>query len=111
MSQHTAKKSENMISAIGRRPVIAAPIAAPSIACSLIGVSRTRTPPNSSRSSEYRLLTDRSVADTNATELLEEPHRALEDTTGRAHVFAEEHHGFVAPHLLGDTASYSFSKS
>ena len=47
-SQHTAKKSLNMISATGRRPVIAAPMAAPRIACSLIGVSRTRCGPNSS---------------------------------------------------------------
>ena len=47
-SQQTAKKSLNMISAIGRRPVIAAPIAAPRMACSLIGVSRTRSGPNSS---------------------------------------------------------------
>ena len=35
-----------MISAIGRSPVIAAPIAAPRIACSEIGVSRTRKGPN-----------------------------------------------------------------
>ena len=41
-------KSENMISAIGLRPVIAAPMAAPRIACSEIGVSRTRTGPNCS---------------------------------------------------------------
>ena len=47
-SQQTAKKSLNMISAMGRRPVIAAPIAAPRMACSLIGVSRTRHGPNSS---------------------------------------------------------------
>ena len=45
-SKHTARKSENMISAIGRRPVIAAPMAAPRIACSEIGVSRTRFGPN-----------------------------------------------------------------
>jgi hypothetical protein len=47
-SQQTAKKSLNMISAIGRRPVIAAPTAAPRMACSLIGVSRTRSGPNCS---------------------------------------------------------------
>ena len=35
-----------MISAIGRKPVIAAPIAAPMIACSEIGQSRTRFGPN-----------------------------------------------------------------
>ena len=46
MSQVTAKKSLNMSSATGRSPVIAAPIAAPTIACSLIGVSRTRSGPN-----------------------------------------------------------------
>ena len=40
------RSRENMSSAIGRRPVIAAPIAAPTIACSLIGVSRTRSGPN-----------------------------------------------------------------
>ena len=35
-----------MISAIGRKPVIAAPMAAPRIACSEIGVSRTLSGPN-----------------------------------------------------------------
>ena len=39
-----------MISATGRIPVIAAPIAAPTIACSEIGVSQTRLGPNSSNS-------------------------------------------------------------
>lgn len=48
MSQHTAKKSLNMISAIGRSPFIAAPMTAPTIACSEIGVSRTRRGPNRS---------------------------------------------------------------
>src|SRR4051794_25664717 len=48
MSQLTAKKSENISSATGRRPVIAAPIAAPTMACSLIGVSRTRSGPTRS---------------------------------------------------------------
>ena len=37
-----------MISATGRMPVIAAPIAAPTIACSEIGVSQIRVGPNSS---------------------------------------------------------------
>src|SRR5205823_2703289 len=36
-----------MISATGRMPVIAAPIAAPTIACSEMGVSQTRRGPNS----------------------------------------------------------------
>ncbi len=57
MSQHTARKSENMISAIGRRPVIAAPIAAPMIACSEIGVLRTRFGPNRSSSPTVALNT------------------------------------------------------
>ena len=37
-----------MISATGRIPVIAAPMAAPTIACSEMGVSHTRSGPNSS---------------------------------------------------------------
>ena len=57
MSQVTAKKSENISSAIGRRPVIAAPIAAPTMACSLIGVSRTRRGPNSSNRPSVSLNT------------------------------------------------------
>ena len=57
MSQHTAKKSLNMISATGRSPVIAAPIAAPRMACSLIGVSRTRAGPNSRSSPGVALNT------------------------------------------------------
>ena len=58
-----------MISAIGLSPVIAAPIAAPRIACSEIGVSRTRSGP----------------------ELLVEPDRRLEHAAGLGHVLAEEH--------------------
>jgi hypothetical protein len=48
MSKQTAMKSENMISAMVGIPVIAAPAAAPMMACSEIGVSRTRSGPNSS---------------------------------------------------------------
>ena len=48
MSQATPKKSLNISSATGRRPVMAAPMAAPMIACSLMGVSRTRSGPNRS---------------------------------------------------------------
>ncbi len=61
-SQQTAKKSLNMISAIGRRPVIAAPTAAPRMACSLIGVSRTRSGPNSSSSPTVVLNTPPAAA-------------------------------------------------
>src|SRR6185369_4214984 len=57
MSQVTAKKSLNISSATGRRPVIAAPIAAPTIACSLIGVSTTRRGPNWSISPSVSLKT------------------------------------------------------
>ena len=80
MSQATAKKSENISSAIGRKPVIAAPIAAPTMACSLIGVSRTRSPPNS----------------------VEQALGQLEHAAGRADVLADEHHARVAAHLLRD---------
>ena len=46
-----------MISAIGFSPVIAAPMAAPMIACSEIGVSRTRIGPNFSSSPTVALNT------------------------------------------------------
>jgi hypothetical protein len=39
-------KSMNMTSTTGRRPLRAAPIAAPTMAVSLMGVSRTRSLPN-----------------------------------------------------------------
>lgn len=45
-SQQVAMKSMNMTSTTGRRPFTAAPIAAPTIAVSLMGVSRTRSFPN-----------------------------------------------------------------
>ena len=44
----TVRKSQNISSAMGRRPVAAAPTAQPIIAPSEIGVSRTRSGPNSS---------------------------------------------------------------
>ncbi|MNQ94206.1 hypothetical protein D3C85_1097130 [compost metagenome] len=47
-SMHTPKKSTNISSTIGRMPSEAAPTAAPMKAVSEIGVSRTRTLPNSS---------------------------------------------------------------
>jgi len=62
MSQHVARKSENMISTTGLRPVIAAPIAAPTIACSEIGVSRTRSAPNLSSSPTVALKTPPAAA-------------------------------------------------
>ena len=62
MSQHTAKKSLNISSAIGRRPFIAAPIAAPMIACSLIGVSRTLFAPNRSNNPSVVLKTPPAAA-------------------------------------------------
>ena len=61
---------------------MAAPMAAPRIACSEIGQSRTRLPP----------------------ELLVEPDRRLEHAAGLGHVLAEEDHVGVARHLLGDAA-------
>ena len=59
-----------MISATGRMPVIAAPIAAPTMACSEIGVSQTRAGPNS----------------------CEQPDGRLEHAAGRADVLAEADH-------------------
>ena len=63
-----------MISAIGRSPVIAAPMAAPRIACSEIGVSRTRRGPNCSS----------------------RPPVALNTPPAVGHILAEEHHAVVA---------------
>ena len=57
MSHATPKKSLNISSATGRSPVIAAPMAAPMIACSLIGVSRTRSGPNFASSPSVVLKT------------------------------------------------------
>ncbi len=68
-SQHTARKSENMISAITGIPVIAAPIAAPRMACSEIGVS----------------------AHPLGTELVDQSHRGLEHPTGRPDVLSQHH--------------------
>jgi hypothetical protein len=62
MSQQTAKKSENIISAMGLNPVIAAPIVAPTMACSAIGVSRTRMDPNSACSPSVVLNTPPAAA-------------------------------------------------
>ena len=71
-----------MISAIGFKPVIAAPMAAPRMACSEIGVSRTR----------------------NGPELLEQTDGRLEHAAGFGHVLAEEHDVGIARHFLRDAA-------
>ena len=47
-SQQHEMKSANCISATGRRPIIAAPVQAPTIAVSASGASITRHSPNSS---------------------------------------------------------------
>ena len=73
-----------MISAIGFRPVIAAPMAAPRIACSEIGQSRTRL----------------------RAELLVEPDRGLEHAARLGDVLAEEDHVGIARHLLRDAARH-----
>ena len=88
MSQQTAKKSANMISATGRSPVMAAPIAAPRIACSR----------------------DRGVANAHRSELLDESDGSLEHSTRGTHVLAEEHDRLVSTHLLGDTPSDCFTE-
>ena len=51
-----------MISAMGLRPVIAAPMAAPTMACSEMGVSRTRQGPNFSSSPTVVLKTPPAAA-------------------------------------------------
>ncbi len=48
MSKAQEMKSMNCISATGRMPIMAAPTAAPTMADSAIGVSMTRSAPNSS---------------------------------------------------------------
>ena len=68
-----------MISATGRRPVTDAPSAQPTIACSEIGVSRTRRGPNRSK----------------------QPGGRLEDAAGGADVLAEHEDAIVALELLG----------
>jgi hypothetical protein len=47
-SAQTKKKSMYISSMMGRIPTMAAPTAMPTNPCSLIGVSMTRLPPNSS---------------------------------------------------------------
>ena len=75
----SAMKSPNMISITGRSPVMAAPNAAPPSASSEIGVSKTRSSPNRSRS----------------------PGVALKTPPGGGDVLAEEDHLLVALELLG----------
>ena len=87
MSQATAKKSENISSPIGRRPVIAAPITAPTIACSLMGVSRTRSAPNRAKSPSVVLNTPPAA-----------PTSSPMNTTDR-----------VALHLLGDAGGHGLA--
>ena len=79
MSNAGAMKSMNCISAIGRSPMCAAPIAAPTMAASLIGVSITRSGPNSSR----------------------KPVGDLERAAVDPDVLAEDEDALVAAHLLG----------
>ena len=62
MSQQVARKSENMSSAMGRSPVIAAPMATPTIASSEMGVSRTRSGPNRSSRPTVALKTPPAAA-------------------------------------------------
>ena len=71
-------KSANSISATGRSPCSAIPIATPTIADSARGVSITRC----------------------LTELVEEAVRDLEDAAAGAHVLAEEDHAVVRGHLV-----------
>ena len=76
-------KSMNCISATGRMPIIAAPIAAPTIAVSEIGVSMTRS----------------------AAERLEQTLGRLEGAAVDADVFADDEDPLVALHLLARGAA------
>ena len=78
MSKQQAMKSMNCISATGRMPMYAAPIAAPTMAVSEIGVSMTRASPKRS----MQALGD------------------LERAAVGADVLAEQEHALVARHLL-----------
>ncbi len=71
----------NCISATGRMPIMAAPTAAPTIAVSAIGVSMTRSSPNSSMQAVGH----------------------LEGAAVDADVLAEEEDPVVAGHLLADS--------
>ena len=73
-----------MISATGRIPVIAAPMAMPRMACSEIGVSQIRL----------------------RAELGEQPRGGLEHAAGRADVLAQAHHRRIAPQLPGDALGH-----
>ena len=56
-SRQSGRKSTYMISATGFSPIIEAPTAMPAITCSEIGVSRTRSGPNSACMSRVTLKT------------------------------------------------------
>ncbi len=86
-----------MISAIGLSPVIAAPMAAPMMACS--------------ESAHDGLLGDRRVAHPLRSELLIKTDRRLEHAAGFGDVFAEEDHVGVARHFLGDAARHGVAIS
>ncbi len=64
-------------STIGRMPTMAAPVAMPIKPCSLIGVSITRSSPNSSKRLRY-----------------------AEETAIPAHIFADQKDALVAAHLF-----------
>ena len=76
-----------MISAMTGIPVMAAPIAAPRIACSEIGVSRMRSGP----------------------ELVEQADGRLEHSSRAGDVLTEHHEAGVASHLLGDAVGNGFA--
>jgi hypothetical protein len=80
------------------------------LAISLATISQQTGHRRAHRRAENCLLRDRCVANAHRTELLEQSDRPFEHATGRANVFAEEDHRFVAAHLLGDASRYCFTK-
>ena len=65
-----------MISATGRMPVIAAPMATPRMACSEIGVSQTRSLPNSVNSPAVVLNTPPAAPMSSPRQTTEESRRS-----------------------------------
>ena len=82
-------KSPNMMSTTGRKPVMAAPTARPVKPASEIGVSMTRSLPNSST----------------------RPFTTLNGVPGFGDVLTEQDHVAIAPHLLRERLANRIAES
>src|SRR5947209_2800028 len=81
-------KSPNMMSTMGRMPVIAPPTPRPVIPASEIGESMTRPGPNSSTRRD----------------------KHLEGCSCLSHVFPDDKHSWIMTHLLGNSLANGLSK-